>query len=160
MEYDSDESTVQSMDERVQSNDIPKDMTDMMVNERQKRENVTTYVVMSLLNKNNSRDKGAHEDNLMLDSGANIHCSRTTVGMRNVKINSSKVVVANKSKVTAQYKGDLAIVTEEGNAVVVLQDVRVMKNFHRNIVSLSILLSKGCKIVYANYSKIVVATKT
>ena len=43
--------------------------------------------------------------------------------------------------------------------MVVLQEVRVMTNFHRNIVSLPILLSRGCTIVYANYSKIVVATK-
>ena len=80
-------------------------------------------------------------------------------GGRNIKVNSLKVVVTDKSKVTAQYKGNLAIVTEEGNAMIVLQDVRVMENFHRNIVSLSILLSKGCKIMYANYSKIIVVTK-
>ena len=106
-----------------------------------------------------SQDTGAHEDDLMLDSGANIHYSRTTVGMRNIKINNSKVLVADKSKITAQYKGDLAIVTEKGNPMVLLQDVQVMANFHRNIASLPILLSKGCKVVYANYSKIIVATK-
>ena len=121
---------VQSLDERVRSDDIPMDMTDMMAEEHQKQENVTTYVVMSLLNKSSSQDTGAHEDGLMLDSGANIHCSRTTAGMRKVKINKSKVVVADKSKVAAQYKGNLAIVTEEGNATVVLQDVQVMKDFH------------------------------
>jgi hypothetical protein len=49
--------------------------------------------------------------------------------------------------------------TEKGDAVVVLTEVRVMPNFHRNIVSLPILLSKGCTVVFANYSKIVVATK-
>jgi hypothetical protein len=112
-----------------------------------------------LLNKNGAQDTGAHEDELMLDSGANIHCSTTTAGMRNVKHNHSKVLVADKSKVTTQYRGDLSIVAEEGNAVVLLQEVRVMPNFHRNIVSLPLLLSKGCTIVYANYTKIVVATK-
>jgi hypothetical protein len=53
----------------------------------------------------------------------------------------------------------MPIITEEGDAVVVLQEVRVMTNFHRNIRSLPILLSRGCTIMYANYSKIVVATK-
>ena len=43
--------------------------------------------------------------------------------------------------------------------MIVLQDVQVMANFHRNIVSLPILLSKGCKVVYANCSKIIVTTK-
>ena len=43
-EWDSDESTVQSVDERVQCGDIPRDVTTMMVAEQKKRENVTTYV--------------------------------------------------------------------------------------------------------------------
>ncbi len=67
--------------------------------------------------------------------------------------------MADKSKVAAQYKGNLAIGVEEGNTMVVLQDVQVIENFYRNIVNLSILLAKGYKVVYANYSKIVVATK-
>ena len=114
---------------------------------------------MSLLNKNGKRDTGAHEDDFMLDSGANIHCSTTAAGMQNARLNHSKVLVADKSKVTAQQKGNLPIVMEEGNAIVLLSEVRVMPNFHRNIVSLPILLSKGCSVVYANYTKIVVATK-
>jgi hypothetical protein len=69
------------VDERVQSGDIPKDVTDMMVAEQKKRENVTTYVVMSLLNKHGDKDTGAHVDDLMLASGANIHCGTTAVGM-------------------------------------------------------------------------------
>ena len=147
------------MDERVQSEEIPRGVTDMMLDKQKKRENVTAYVVMSLLNKHGAQDTGAHEDDLLLNSGANIHCSMTTDGMRNVKQSCSKVLVADKSKVTAQYRGDLSIIAEEGDAVVLLQEVRVMPNFHRNIVSLPILLSKGCTIVYVNYSKIVIATK-
>ena len=157
--YDSDDSTVQSVDERVQSRDIPRDITDMMIAEQKKRENVTAYVMMTLLDKHWGKSTGAHQDDFMLDSGANIHCGTSTDGMRNIRLNHSKVLVADKSRVTAQYKGDLPIMSEEGDAVVVLTEVRVMPNFHRNIVSLPILLSKGCTIEYANYSKIVVATK-
>ena len=80
-DWDSDDSTVGSIDERIQSKDIPRSVTDMMVAEQKRRENVTTYVVMSLLNKNGAQDTGAHQDDLMLDSGANIHCSPTTAGM-------------------------------------------------------------------------------
>ncbi len=76
-----------------------------------------------------------------------------------MRLNHSKVLVADKSKVTAQYKGDLSIVTEEGGAMVTMSDVRVMTNFHRNIVSLPVLLAKGCNVVYANYTKIIIATK-
>ena len=101
------------MDERVQSADIPRDVTDMMIAEKNIRENVTAYMVMSLLNKHGAQDTRAHEDNLMLDSGANIHCSMTTDGMRNVKQSCSKVLVANKSKVMAQYRGDLSIIAEK-----------------------------------------------
>ena len=49
-EHDLDENVVQSMNERVQSNDVPEDMTDIMVEEYNEKENVTTYVLMSLLN--------------------------------------------------------------------------------------------------------------
>jgi hypothetical protein len=63
--WDSDESTVQLVDERIQSSDIPKDMTDMMVEGHKRKENVATYVVMHLLNKSGAQDTGAHEDHLM-----------------------------------------------------------------------------------------------
>jgi hypothetical protein len=79
--------------------------------------------------------------------------------MCNIKLNHSKVLVAEKIKVLAQYKGDLPIKAEEGNAVVFLSEVRVMSTFQRNIVRLPVLLSKGYKVAYTNYSRIILATK-
>jgi hypothetical protein len=35
-------------------------------------------------------------------TGANLYCSKTTAGMRNIKPSHSKVLVADKSKASAQ----------------------------------------------------------
>ena len=87
---------------------------------------------------------GAHEDDL---------------GMQNIKMDNPKLLEVDRSKVTAQYRGEPAIMTEEGNTMVLLQDVRVMANLHRNTVRSTIVLWKGCKVVHANCDKITLITK-
>ena len=95
------------------------------------------------------------EDRYLLDSGANVHCVISEQGMRNLKQGKGNVIVGDSRKVQSGKVGDLPLVTETGS-IVLLQDMKVFPNFHRDIVSLPILLAKGCKITYVNHSKIII----
>jgi hypothetical protein len=75
--------------------------------------------------------------------------------MRNLHQGEGHVVVGDSRKVQCGTVGDLPLVTENGD-IVVLQDTKVFPNFHRNIVSLQILLAKGCNITNANHSEIII----
>ena len=41
-----------------------------------------------------------------------------------------------------------------------LQDMRVIANLRKDVVSSVIVLMKGCRVVYANHSKIIMVTKS
>jgi hypothetical protein len=95
------------------------------------------------------------EDKYLLDSGANVHCAVSDKGMRNLHQGAGHVIVGDSRKIDCGTVGDLPLVTETGD-IVILQDMKVFPNFHRNIVSLQILLAKGCMITNANSSKITI----
>ncbi len=145
---------VQSTNEKVGNNDVPEDTTENNGGGIQKRKSVTTYVLMSLLN-----GSGVYEEefNFMyqdtenahtLDSGANFHHDQ------------SKVLEAENSKIMAWYRDNPDMMTEEGSVIKFLQDMRVIANLWMDVVSSVIVLMKGCRVVCANHSKIVMVTKS
>ncbi|KAL7572172.1 hypothetical protein ACA910_005524 [Epithemia clementina (nom. ined.)] len=108
---------------------------------------------MILLSEQASAGKEASKDDYLLDSGANVHCTIKKTGMINVEFFSSQVTVGDSRQVKVTMIGDLPLTTED-NEEITLCETRVIEGFHRNIISLPILLKKGCQVNKASHCQI------
>jgi hypothetical protein len=89
---------------------------------------------------------------LLLDSASTIHIATTRDGMTNLKSCNKAVDVANKSQSYAREVGTqkFCMADQDQNLIVAMEDMHVLKGFMHDLVSLPLLLCKGCVVDVCN----------
>ncbi len=93
-------------------------------------------------------------DLYLLDTGANVHVTNTLAGLVEVRATNSTVTVGDSNMKQAACIGILPLRTMEGQRFH-LRDCRYIANFHRNIISHSLLKDSGCKIIEEDQQHII-----
>ena len=83
----------------------------------------------------------ALQENWLADTGATAHITMSDVGMTNVRPVSVTVVVGDGSEIKCTKRGDIKLTN--GEKTMTLKDVLYTPKFHKNIVSLGVLIRDG-----------------
>jgi hypothetical protein len=83
----------------------------------------------------------ALQENWLADTGATAHITMSDVGMTNVRPVSVTVVVGDGSEIKCTKRGDIKLTN--GEKTMILKDVLYTPKFHKNIVSLGVLIRDG-----------------
>ena len=83
----------------------------------------------------------ALQENWLTDSGATAHITMIDIGMTNVCPVSVTVVVSDGSDIKCTKRGDIKLAN--GERTMTLKDVLYMPKFHKNIVSLGVLIRES-----------------
>ena len=83
----------------------------------------------------------ALQENWVADTGATAHITMSDVGMTNVRPVSVTVVVGDGSEIKCTKRGDIKLTN--GEQTMTLKDVLYTPKFHKNIVSLGVLIRDG-----------------
>jgi hypothetical protein len=127
----------------------------MMVEQYDEEEKVTTYVLMSLLDGSESQETGAYEEEFNFVYEDNM--KNETLRKAGPNFYQERLE-EDKSLVTAWYRNNPSMLTREGNTLIFRQDMRVIGSLRKDMMSSIIVLTKGCKVVYAKYCRIKVVT--
>ena len=83
----------------------------------------------------------ALQENWLADTGSTAHITMSDVGMTNVRPVSVTVVVGDGSEIKCTKRGDIKLTN--GEKTMKLKDVLYTPKFHKNIVSLGVLIRDG-----------------
>ncbi|KAL7570755.1 hypothetical protein ACA910_014387 [Epithemia clementina (nom. ined.)] len=118
-----------------------------------KKRDIERKIIVSLLSEPILDKEEADEDDYLLDSGAKFHCTIKSNGMINIENSTGQVTVGDSRQVKVTMVGDLPLITDD-DEIITLCETRVIEGFHHNIISLPILLKKGCNIKRASHRQI------